>query len=214
MHLTSIQVLSHLHPGPKIRIWPPCMLHLTFIWISPSRSQELHFHPGSIPPTSRSPDVPHLQLGPVSLLSKSQYPRLISIQVTSRLPSRSRQLHITSIQVPSHHKPRPDIHVSSPARSQYSCLTIQVTSHPIYIPQIASQLHPGPISSHPGPKVCVSLPSRPHFTPIHISKFASHLHPGNISSARRYQDFHLTSLSRLPSFQIARIASHLHPGPI
>ena len=59
-HLTSIQVLSHLHPGPKIRIWSPCMLHRTFIWISPSRSQELHFHPGPIPPTSRSPDVPQL----------------------------------------------------------------------------------------------------------------------------------------------------------
>ena len=216
MHLTSIQVLSDLHPGPKIRIWPPCMLHLTFIWISPpARSQELHFHPGPIPPTSRSPDVSHLQLGPVSLPSRSQYPRLISIQVTSQLPSRSRQLRITSIQVPSHHQPRPDIHVSSPARSRYLRLTIQVTSHPIYIPQIASQLQPGPISSHPDPKVCVSPPSRPLFTPIHISKFASHLHPGSISSAPRSQDFisplcHVSSPFKSPGLHLACIQVPSH----
>ena len=208
MDLTSIQVLSDLHPGPKIRIWPPCMLHLTFIWISPpSRSQELHFHPGPIPPTSRSPDVSHLQIGPVSLPSRSQYPRLISIQVTSRLRSRSRQLHITSTQVPSHHQPRPDIHVSSPARSRYSRLTIQFTSHP--------HLH----SAN-----CISASSRSHLIPYRSQGFCLtsikapfHAHPYlkiDISPAPRSQDFHLTSLSRLPSFQVARVASRLHPGHI
>ena len=222
MHLTSIQVLSHLHPGPKIRIWPPCMLHLTFIWISPSRSQELHFHPAPIPLTSRSPDVPHLQLGPVSLLSKSQYPRLISIQVTSRLPSRSRQLHITSIQIFMFHlQPGLNIRVS-PFRSHLT---------PIYIPQIASQLHPGPISSHPGPKVCVSLPSRPHFTPIHISNLhltciqvTSHLHAGtkifisplcHVSPPFKSPGLHLTCI-QVPSnsIQVPKFVSRLHPGHI
>ena len=138
--------------------------HLHPCWISPpSGSQSLRFHPGPIPPISRSPDVSHLHLGPVSLPPRSRYLRLTSIQVTSQLPSRSRKLHISSIQVPSHYQPRPfNSHLTS-----------------IYIPQNASQFHPGPISSHPGPKVCVSPPSRPHLTPIHIARFASHLHPGS-----------------------------------
>ena len=134
----------------------------------------------------------HLHLGPVSLPSRSRYLRLTSIQVTYQLPSRSRQLHISSIQVPSHYQPRPDNHVSSPARSRYS-----FNSHltPIYIPQNASQFHPGPISSHPGPKVCASPPSRPHLTPIDIARFASHLHPGSTSFASRSRGLHLTSIS-------------------
>ena len=209
-------------------------------WISPpSGSEELRFHPGPIPPISRSPDVSHLHLGPVSLPCRSRYSRLTSIQVTSQLPSRSRQLHISSIQVPSHYQPRPDNHVSSPARSRYSCLTIQFTSHPIYIPQNASHVHPGPISSHPGPNVCVSPPSRPHLTPIHIARFASHPHPGSTSSASRSQDLHLTFISVMSPLLSVRqdcnspasrshltpsrflnlcltsiqYMTHLHPGP-
>ena len=219
--LNSIKVpifSSHLHP----------------CWISPpSGSQELCFHQGPIPPISRSPDVSHLHLDPVSLPSRSRYLRLTSIQVTSQLPSRSRQLHISSIQVPSHYQPRPDNHVSSPARSRYSCLT------PIYIQQNASHVHPGPISSHPGPNVCVSPPSRPHLTPIHIARFASHPHPGSTSSASRSQDLHLTFISVMSPLLSVRqdcnssasrshltpsrflnlcltsiqYMSHLHPGP-
>ena len=215
MHLTSIQVLSHLHPGSKIRISPPCMLHLTFIqvptkqhqgpniFISPPSMLDLAtiwvpriaFPSRSIPPISRSPDVSHLHLGPVSLPSRSRYSRLTSIQVTSQLPFRSRQLHISSIQVPSHYQARLDNHVSSPTRSRYSCLTIQFTSHPHLHSAKCISVSSRSISSHPGPKVCVSPPWRPHLTPIHITRFASHLHPGSTSSASRSQDLHLTSIS-------------------
>ena len=85
----------------------------------------------------------------------------------------------------SHLQPGLDIHVS-PFNSHLT---------PIYIPQNASQFHPGPIWSHPGPKVCVSPPSRPHLTPIHIARFASHPHPGSTSSASRTQDLHLSFIS-------------------
>ena len=85
----------------------------------------------------------------------------------------------------SHLQPGLDIHVS-PFNSHLT---------PIYIPQNASHVHPGPISSHPGPNVCVSPPSRPHLTPIHIARFASHPHPGSTSSASRSQDLHLTFIS-------------------
>ena len=188
LHLHHIQVsrhAPHLHPGPV----PPASRsqgsHLASLHVASHFYVDLTisvpriaFLSRSHPTYTRSPDVPHLHLGPVSLLSKSQYPRLISIQVTSRLPSRSRQLHITSIQVPSHHKPRPDMHVSSPTRSQYSCLTIQVTSHLnlhsancilassrshlipsrsqcLCLTSIKAQYH-----SHPYLKICISPASR------------------------------------------------------
>ena len=228
MHLTSIQVLSHLHPGPKIRIWLPCMLHLTLIWISlPPWSQELRCHPGPSPPTSRSPDVSHLQLGPVSLPSRSQYPRLIPIQVTSRLPSRSRQLHITSIQVPSHHQPRPDIHVSSPARSRYSCLTIQVTSHPhlhsatCISASSRSNLIPSrpqglcltsikaPFHSHPYLKICIAPASKFYLicTQIFISPLC------HVSPPFKWPGLHLVYI-QVPShtIQVPKFVSRLHPG--
>ena len=195
MHLTSIQVLSHLHPGSKIRISPPCMLHLTFIQVATKQHQgpNIFISPPSMldlatlwVPRIEFPSRSHPTYIQVSrCVSPPSRPCLTSIQVTSQLPSRSRQLHISSIQVPSHYQPRHDIHVSP----FISHLT------PIYIPQNASQFHPGPISSHPGPNVSVSPPSRPHLTPIHIARFASHLHPGSTSSASRSQDLHLTSIS-------------------
>ena len=130
-----------------------------------------HFHPGPdihVSPPSRS----HLN-------SQPDQDNCISV------PSRS---HLTTSQdliIMSHLQPGLDIHVS-PFNSHLT---------PIYIPQNASQFHPGPIWSHPGPKVCVSPPSRPHLTPIHIARFASHPHPGSTSSASRTQDLHLSFIS-------------------
>ena len=180
----------------------------------------------------------HLQLGPISLPSRSQYPRLISIQVTSRLPSRSRQLHITSIQVPSHHQPRPDIHVSSPARSRYSCLTIQFTCHPhlhsanCISASSRSHLIPyrpqgfcltsikAPFHSHPYLKICISPASRFHLICTQVSRFSYHLSVTSpllssrqdcISPASRS---HLTP-SRFLNLCLAsmQVTFHLHPGP-
>ena len=215
--LNSIKVpifSSHLHP----------------CWISPpSGSQELRFHPGPIPPISRSPDVSHLHLGPVSLPSRSRYSCLTSIQVTSQLPSRSRQLHISSIQVPSHYQPRPDNHVSSPARSRYSCLTIQFTSHPhlhsAKCISCSSRSHlipsrpqclcltsiKAPFHSHPYRKICISPASRFHLiciqVPSHsiqVPRFVSHLHPVHASSPSR---------SRYSCHIFIQVTSCLHPGP-
>ena len=216
--LNSINVpifSSHLHP----------------CWISPpSGSQELCFHPGPIPPISRSPDVSHLHLGPVSLPSRSRYSRLTSIQVTSQLPSRSRQLHISSIQVPSHYQPRPDNHVSSPARSRYSCLTIQFTSNPhlhsAKCISVSSRSHlipsrpqglcltsiKAPSHSHPYRKICISPASRFHLNCIQVPRFASHLHLCHVSPPVSSPGFQLTCI-QVPSYsiQVPNFVSHLHP---
>ena len=181
----------------------------------------------------------HLHLGPISLPSRSRYSRLTSIQVTSQLPSRSRQLHISSIQVPSHYQPRPDNHVSSPARSRYSCLTIQFTSHPhlhsAKCISVSSRSHlipsrpqglcltsiKAPSHSHPHRKICISPASRFHLICIQDPRFASHLHLCHVSPLSVRQDCnspasrcHLTP-SRFLNLCLTSIQymPHLHPGP-
>ena len=102
----------------------------------------------------------------------------------------------------SHLQPGLDIHVS-PFNSHLT---------PIYIPQNASQFHPGPISSHTGPKVSVSPPSRPHLTPIHIARFASHLLLYHVSPPVSSPGLQLTCI-QVPShsIQVPKSVSHLHP---
>ena len=157
LHLTSIKVTSHFHPGPENFIWAPSRSNLKHIQAWRCASQ---FHPGPVPPSSR----------------------LSSIQTTFHLntcpdiciphPSRSRKFHPNSILVPSHRiqvawcapqlNPGP---ISAPPRCRYLCFTsIQVTPN-----------------SDPGHEIYISPPKRFPLTCIQVAGFASQLHPGAIS---------------------------------
>ena len=136
---------------------------------------------------------------------------LTSIQVIRRAsqlhpdhiahPSRSPDVHFTSIQVPSHLRP------------QYVCLT--------YI-QVASHLHLGPDD-------CILALSRSHLTPIHVWRYVSHLCPFHVSFSFKSPELHRCSIPVPPHLhpgpwilispptcyvQVSRISLHLHPAPI
>ena len=63
--------------------------------------------------------------------------------------------------------------------------------YPTSIQEIASQLHPSPISPYPGLMMCASTQSRSNLSPIQMSRFAYHLYPGIVKP--RSRDLHLTS---------------------
>ena len=106
MCLTSIQVLSHLDPGPKILVSPPYMYCLNPI--------QVHIVTSHLPSDS------------VSTPSKSRYSCVTSIQVTAHLhpglkmygtplsmPLSSRNLHLSSIQVLSQSHPGLNMRLTS-----------------------------------------------------------------------------------------------------
>ena len=135
-----------------------------------------------------------------------------SLTLVSAL-SKSRELHLTSIQVPmfmshlhqGHISPRftpvamVPFHTLSPHPCRKICISIQVPFHP----------NPGiliPFSPH---LCCVTPPSTlTQFTshPIKVPRLTSLLHPCHISPPSRSIKLQLTSI------QVTRIASLLHPG--
>ena len=82
--LTSIPVISHHHPGPHIHVSPPSRSCLISIKVQISTS---HLHPGRVSTPSRSVTriVAQLHLCPILPKFRSQYMRLISINVLSHL---------------------------------------------------------------------------------------------------------------------------------
>ena len=109
---------SQLHSGLKMGFLPPSRSHLIPIQVLGCVS---HLHPG-----------------PVSPASGSQLPRFKShLHASCTSPiSRSRQLHLTSMQVPPHIYPGLWMWVSPSCRSLLTSFQVQ---------RLASQLHPGPI---------------------------------------------------------------------
>ena len=140
-----------------------------------------------------------------------------SLTLVSAL-SKSRELHLTSIQVPmfmshlhqGHISPRFTPVAMVPFHTLSGLTSIWVTSH----------LHQGhencirQVLSHPIHVSRYASPSRSRFTRIQVSWFpshpifvASHLHPLSPSSRftqSRYQDWRLSS---------THVTSRLHPGP-
>ena len=188
MCLTSIQVLSHLDPGPKILVSPPYMYCLIPI--------QVHIVTSHLPPDS------------VSTPSRSWYSCVTSIQATSHLhpglkmygallsmhcltsnqaihqgcvspQPMSWYLHLTTIQVTYHLHQVPEICISAPSRSYLKAIQVsRCVSH-------IQCLHSGPVSDlsklqnscfisiqvppslHPSPYIHISPPSRYRFT-FHI----------------------------------------------
>ena len=110
-------------------------------------------------------------------------------------PSRFLNLCLTSIQYMHHLHPGLDIRVTSSFRSHL--VSIQVL---IKVPRMASQLHPSPISAHPGHETIVSPPSKYHFTRIKVPGFTSHSHLllCHVSPLYKSQDSRPTSI-QVPS---------------
>ena len=188
LHLTYIQVTSHLHPGPPNCILIPSTHHPKPIQVSRCVS---HLHPGPFSTGElylSSILVPYHHIH-VSRCASQLNPGPIST------PPRFRDLCLLSTQAP-----RFTFHlclswILLQSRSWYLHLAyIQVTSH-----------------LHPGPPNCILVPSKHHLKCIHVSRCVSHLHPGPLSTGELY-------LSSIPvpyhPIHVSRCASHLNPGPI
>ena len=148
--------------------------------------------------------------------------------------SGSRDLHLTSKEVPSHLHPGRRIRVSAPSRCHLTPIQVwkfasklhlfsvpppsTSRSHLISIEaeMFASHIHPGDVYRscashiHPGPVSLASKFQYPYLTSTHV---LSHFHRGpkfRVSSASMW---HLTS-SLLTSIQVMIFASQLHPCPI
>ena len=177
--------MPHLHLG---RVSPPSRARLTPIQISRIASQ-LHLSPISpyadlkmyIPSQSRANLTPiH-----VSRICASPHSRHLDscLHSINSAPHLNPGLYIYS----THHHSST---VSFPSWPMYLHLTsihgkmyvppaswLPITT--IHVVRIVSQLHPSPISSYPGLRLCVATQSRSILNPIQVSRFVSHLHPGS-----------------------------------
>ena len=106
LHLIDILFLSHLNQGQKKIISPPSMYHLTFIQV---HRFSLHIHPGCVWIPSRPPR-----------LTSHIHPGCVSPQ------SRSRYLHLTSIEVTSYLHPDPQNCISPPPRSHLKPIPVLI----------------------------------------------------------------------------------------
>ena len=178
MCLTSIQVLSHLDPGPKILVSPPYMYFLNPIQVHIVTS---HLPPDSVSTPSRSwyscvtsiQVTPHLHPGLKMYGRPLSMPCLTSNQAfhqgcVSPQPM-SWYLHLTTIQVPHHLHQVPEICISAPSRSYIKAIQVS---------RCVSHIHSGPVSElsklqnscltsiqvlpslHPGPYIHISPSSR------------------------------------------------------
>ena len=162
LHHSSIHVVSHTNPRLDISAWTPSRSRLTSIQVPRFVS---HIHPSH---PSTHPVASQFQLGPITTPSRSTNVRLTSIHVPSHLHSVSYSC------IPLHpHR------VSPPSRSCYFYLSfIQVWSN-----------------LHSGGEACSSAPSMFYLT------------------SPRSQDIHLTSIHILSHpIQVPRFAFYLHSG--
>ena len=133
----------------------------------------------------------HFHQGRISPPSRTQELNISSIQVPSN-PSMSRDVHIISIEVVSHLYPGLQIHipppcgVSPPSKSWHSRLT-SISVSPL---SRSRELY---LSS-------IQVP--PH--PTQVSRYAQPLNLGSISPQSSFLYSHLISIHGMP---------HLHPGP-
>ena len=178
---TCITSLLHTdHVSPQHMPW---YLHPTSIQVLKITSQ---LHPSPILPYSglmmctSTQSRSHLSPTQMSIFVFHLYPGNVKPW------SRSRDLHLTSKEVPSHLHPGCRIRVSAPSRSHLT---------PIQVWKFASKLHP---CSVPPPST-----SRSHLISIQVQIFASHIHPGDVYRPSRSQDVHHTSI---------QVLSHLHPN--
>ena len=223
LHLTCIQVTSHLHAGTKIFISPFC--HVS----PPFKSPGLHLTCIRVP--SNSIQVPKFvsRLHPGHILSppRSQYSCHISIQVTSRLhpgpdpgpencisaPSKS---HLTS--------PRTEDLCSPPSMYHLTCIRVPGTSHSHLL---LCHVSP-PFRSQESRLSSIHVPS--HF--IHLLNFIWDSPPSrlcltsilNLIQMHKGPNMHVSHplMLRLTCIQVMRAASHppsrssfathLHPG--
>ena len=194
LHLTNIQVPSHLQPGPPNCILVPSKHHLKPIQVSRCVS---HLHPGPFSTGElylSSILVPYHHIH-VSRCASQLNPGPIST------PSRSRDLCLLSTQAPR-------------------CTFLLCLSWLFYLPQSGSwYLHLTYIQVtshlHPSPPNCILVPSKHHLKPIQVSRCVSHLHPCPSSTGSRSQVYVLTtSMYCLTSIQVHRFPSHLHPGRV
>ena len=194
LHLTYIQVTSHLHPGPQnciSSIQASSQTHTCFnMCVSPpSRSflnwrivYQLHTRPIS--------PHPHLKMcisaqpGPISTPSRSrdlcllstQAPRFTFLLCLSWISPQSGSwyLHLALIQVTSRLHPGPPNCILVP--SKHHLKPIQVSFKMCVSPpsrsflnwRVVSQLHPSPISPYPRLKMCISTQSRSHLNPMQV----------------------------------------------
>ena len=123
--------------------------------------------------------------------------------------SRSRDLHLTSKEAPSHLRPGRRIRVSAPTRCHLT---------PFQVWKFASKLH---LCSVPPPST-----SRSHLISIQAQIFASHIHPGDVyrscashihpgpvSPASKFQYPYLTSTHVLSHFHHSSIHVLSHTNP-
>ena len=168
------------------------MYHLTFIQV---HRFSFHIHPGCVWIPSRPPRLTsHIHPGCVSPQSRSRYLHLTSIEVSihglPHLQRRPKTSCLTYIHVPTNHIPCPmsPIHlgcISTQSRSLYLSLTsIYVTPH-----------------FHPGPQIRISIPHLQfkcwELPPASVS-VTYHVHQGNVM------------LVVPKSTQFSWFASHLH----
>ena len=202
MDVKCFQVLSHLHPGPKILVSPTSMYRLTSIQVP-------RFHQG-----------PNIRASPPSRSC------LTSIQGTSRL------IQISIIASQPHHSPISPylgLKMCIPSQSRSDLTHIHVSricASPPYRhldsrPQSINSTHhlnPGLfifnsppfiyclIHFHPGPCICISPPS--------MARCACLPPPGCLSLPSMSRELYLTSII-VPShhIQVSGCASQLNPGP-
>ena len=143
---------------------------------------------------------------------------------------RSQEICLSSVLVPSHPRPgpltsrqasrftsppHPSSTLSQSTSLYFHFTSILVTSHLHPGPQIASQLHPGTISSS-------SRIKDVRLTSIQVRKIASQIQAATMSNSPRFQDMSQLHTGPVPSesrFQYTCITSFhvppdLHPGPI
>ena len=178
MCLTSIQVLSHLDPGPNNLLSPPYMYCLNPIQVHIVTS---HLPPDSVSTPSRSwyscvtsiKVTSHLHPGLKMYGTLLSMPCLISNQAihqgcVSPQPM-SWYLHLTTIQVTYHLHQVSEICISAPSRSYLKAIQVS---------RCVSHIHSGPVSDlsklqnscltsiqlppslHPSPYIHISPPSR------------------------------------------------------
>ena len=218
LHLPSIPIVSHLHPGHAIFISPPSRSGLISIQVARLAAQ---LHPCSIPPHPGRK---------ICILPPS---------ISCLTPSRSLDSHHTFIQVRFHLNPGKfslqDLFlwcrfyftciqiliflfhlypytVSPPSRSEVSCLIcIHVTSPPFkswYLHH--SSIH---VLSRTNPRFDISAwtPSRSRLTSIQVSWLAFHIHPSR--SPTPSCCITIPARSHLNPIEVSGCASHLHPCP-